>query len=136
MAGQFATLVVGRAAHDGSIELVSAGHLPLLHLCAGETKSRGATGVPLGMFPTTNFPIFSFSVQAGDSLLIYTDGLSEARNAAGEEYGLNRVRSVADGHRTKAPAELISNCLADLDTFTAGTKPADDLTMLALQRAD
>lgn len=135
MAGQFATLVVGRAAHDGSIELVSAGHLPLLHLCAGETKSRGATGVPLGMFPTTNFPIFSFSVQAGDSLLIYTDGLSEARNAAGEEYGLQRVRSVADGHRTKAPADLISNCLADLHTFTAGTKPADDLTLLALQRA-
>jgi phosphoserine phosphatase RsbU/P len=135
MAGQFATLVVGRAAHDGSVELVSAGHLPLLHLCAGETKSQGATGVPLGMFPTTNFPIFSFSVQAGDSLFIYTDGLSEARNAAGEEYGLHRVRSVADRHRIKSPAELISNCLSDLHTFTAGAKPADDLTLLALQRA-
>jgi sigma-B regulation protein RsbU (phosphoserine phosphatase) len=136
MAGQFATLVVGRAAHDGSVELVSAGHLPLLHLCAGETKSRSATGVPLGMFATTNFPVFSFSVQAGDSLLIYTDGLSEARNAAGEEYGLHRVRAIADGHRTKPPAELISNCLSDLHTFTAGMKPADDLTMLALQRAN
>jgi len=135
MAGQFATLVVGRAAHDGSVELVSAGHLPLLHLCAGETKSRSATGVPLGMFANTNFPIFSFSVQAGDSLLIYTDGLSEARNAAGEEYGLHRVRAMADGHRSKPPAELISHCLSDLHTFTAGAKPADDLTLLALQRA-
>jgi sigma-B regulation protein RsbU (phosphoserine phosphatase) len=92
--------------------------------------------VPLGMFATTNFPVFSFSVQAGDSLLIYTDGLSEARNAAGEEYGLHRVRAIADGHRTKPPAELISNCLSDLHTFTAGMKPADDLTMLALQRAN
>ncbi len=135
MAGQFATLVVGRAAHDGSVELVSAGHLPLLHLCAGETKSRSATGVPLGMFANTNFPIFSFSVQAGDSLLIYTDGLSEARNAAGEEYGLHRVRAMADGHKSKPPAELISHCLSDLRTFTAGAKPADDLTLLALQRA-
>lgn len=135
MAGQFATLVVGRATHDGAVELVSAGHLPLLHLCAGGTKSQGATGVPLGMFPTTNFPIFSFSVQAGDSLLIYTDGLSEARNAKGEEYGLHRVRTLADGHRAKPPAELISNCLADLDNFTAGAKQADDLTLLALQRA-
>jgi phosphoserine phosphatase RsbU/P len=135
MAGQFATLVVGRATHEGAVEIVSAGHLPLLHLCASGTKAQGATGVPLGMFPTTNFPVFSFSVQAGDSLLIYTDGLTEARNAADEEYGQHRVRAIADGHGTKPPAELISNCLSDLKTFTAGTKQADDLTLLALQRA-
>jgi phosphoserine phosphatase RsbU/P len=135
MAGQFATLVVGRATHDGSVEIVSAGHLPLLHLCADGTKSQGATGVPLGMFPSATFPIFSFSIQAGDSLLIYTDGLTEARNSNGEEYGLKRVRTIADGHGTKPPADLISNCLADLHTFTAGSKQADDLTLLALQRA-
>ncbi len=135
MAGQFATLVVGRATQDGAVELVSAGHLPLLHLCAGETKSQGATGVPLGMFANTSFPVFSFSISAGDSLLIYTDGLTEARNAGGEEYGLDRVKAVADGHRSKRPAELISHCLADLHDFTAGAKPADDLTLLALQRA-
>jgi len=135
MAGQFATLVVGRATHDGSVEIVSAGHLPLLHLCSGGTRSQGATGVPLGMFPSMNFPVFSFSIQAGDSLLIYTDGLTEARNAHGEEYGLHRVRAIADGHGTKPPSELISNCLADLHTFTSGSKQADDLTLLALQRA-
>jgi len=135
MAGQFATLVVGRATHEGAVELVSAGHLPLLHLCAGETKSQGATGVPLGMFPNTNFPVFTFSIQAGDSLLIYTDGLTEARNSKDEEYGLHRVKAVADRNGNKTPSELISNCLADLHSFTAGAKPADDLTLLALQRA-
>jgi sigma-B regulation protein RsbU (phosphoserine phosphatase) len=87
------------------------------------------------MFPSATFPVFSFSIQAGDSLLIYTDGLTEARNATGEEYGLKRVHALADGHRTKPPAELISNCLADLHTFTAGSKQSDDLTLLALQRA-
>jgi len=136
MAGQFATLVVGRATHDGAVDLVSAGHLPLLHLCAGETKSQGATGVPLGMFPNTNFPVFSFSVQAGDSLLVYTDGLTESRNGKDEEYGMHRVKALADKHRNKTPGELISNCLADLHDFTSGAKPADDLTLLALQRAD
>jgi sigma-B regulation protein RsbU (phosphoserine phosphatase) len=135
MAGQFATLVVGRATHEGAIELVSAGHLPLLHLCAGETKSQGATGVPLGMFPNTTFPVFTFSIRAGDSLLIYTDGLTEARNGKDEEYGLQRVKAVADRHGNKTPGELISNCLADLHSFTAGAKPTDDLTLLALQRA-
>ncbi len=135
MAGQFATLVVGRATRDGAVEIVSAGHLPLLHLCASGTKSQSATGVPLGMFPSTNFPVFSFSVQAGDSLFIYTDGLTEARNAADEEYGQHRVRAIADVHGTKPPSELISSCLSDLRTFTAGAKQADDLTLLALQRA-
>jgi phosphoserine phosphatase RsbU/P len=135
MAGQFATLVVGRATHEGAVEFVSAGHLPLLHLCAGETKSQGATGVPLGMFPNTTFPVFTFSIQAGDSLLIYTDGLTEARNGKDEEYGLHRVKAVADRHGKRTPSELISNCLADLHSFTAGARPADDLTLLALQRA-
>jgi phosphoserine phosphatase RsbU/P len=135
MAGQFATLVVGRATRDGAVDLVSAGHLPLLHLCAGETKSQGATGVPLGMFPNTNFPVFSFSVQAGESLLVYTDGLTESRNGNDEEYGMHRVKALADKHGNRTPGELISNCLADLHSFTAGAKPTDDLTLLALQRA-
>jgi sigma-B regulation protein RsbU (phosphoserine phosphatase) len=87
------------------------------------------------MFPNTNFPVFSFSVQAGDSLLVYTDGLTESRNGKDEEYGMHRVKALADKHRNKTPGELISNCLADLHDFTAGAKPADDLTLLALQRA-
>jgi sigma-B regulation protein RsbU (phosphoserine phosphatase) len=136
MAGQFATLVVGRATRDGAIEFVSAGHLPLLHLCATGTKSQGATGVPLGMFASANFPVFNFSIESGDSLFVYTDGLTESRNPAGEEYGLHRVKSVADTHAKKAPADLISNCLSDLQLFTAGSKPTDDLTLLALQRTN
>lgn len=135
MAGQFATLVVGRAFQDGSIELVSAGHLPLLHLGGGDTKSQGATGVPLGMFTNTSFPMDRFSIENGETLLIYTDGLTESRNAAGEEYGLNRVKTVAQMHSKCAPSELLSRCLSDLETFTAGIKQTDDLTLLAVHRA-
>jgi sigma-B regulation protein RsbU (phosphoserine phosphatase) len=135
LAGQFATLVVGRATQDGAVELVSAGHLPLLHLSGAETKSQGATGVPLGMFTNTNFPAFHFSIESRDSLLIYTDGLTEARNANGEEYGMHRVRAAANAKRNCAPADLLSHCLSDWRTFTAGTRPTDDLTVLAVQRA-
>jgi phosphoserine phosphatase RsbU/P len=134
LAGQYATLVVGRASKDGAIELVSAGHLPLLHLSGAETKSQGATGVPLGMFTNTNFPAFHFSIESGDSLLIYTDGLTEARNADGEEYGMHRVKAIANAKRNCAPADLLSHCLSDWGNFTAGTRPTDDLTVLAVQR--
>jgi phosphoserine phosphatase RsbU/P len=134
MAGQFATLVVGRASQDGSIEIVSAGHLPLLHLSDAATQSHVATGVPLGMFANTNFSVIRFSIDAGDSLLLYTDGLTEARNNDGDEYGVDRVKAIADAHGKRAPSDLISQCLSGLRSFTEGTKQVDDLTVLALQR--
>ena len=129
LAGQFATLVVGRASHDGSVELVSAGHLPLLHLGGIETKSQGATGVPLGMFTNTNFPVIRFSIESGDSLLIYTDGLTEARNAKGEEYGMHRVKAVAHATRQMRASGSACHIVCRIcGNFTAGTKQTDDLT--------
>jgi phosphoserine phosphatase RsbU/P len=135
LAGQYATLVVGRAARDGSVEFVSAGHLPLLHLGGGQARSEGATGVPLGMFTNMRFPVHRFSLDLGDALLIYTDGLTEARNSAGEEYGIHRVKNVAALHRTTAPDDVISECLSGLHSFAVGAKQTDDLTLLAIRRA-
>ena len=135
LAGQFATLVVGRASQDGSIEFVSAGHLPVLHLGRHGATSQHATGVPLGMFCQTRFPVQHFSLSSGDALLLYTDGLTEARNSSSEEYGVSRVKQAAQRHYATAPHELIAGCLSDLSSFTAGAKPLDDLTLLTLQRA-
>jgi phosphoserine phosphatase RsbU/P len=136
LAGQFVTLIVGRAAPDGSVEFVSAGHLPLLHLHAGRATPKDSTGVPLGMFCDTRFCIHRLTLTAGDSLLLYTDGLTETRNRAGEEYGLARVHTLAAGNGRANPAELISVCLDDLQTFGEGLKRTDDLTLLALRRAE
>src|SRR2546428_288026 len=82
LAGQFATLVVGRATPDGSVEFVGAGHLPLLHIHSEGATPRESTGVPLGMFCGTRFPLHRMTLAAGDSLFLYTDGLTEARNRA------------------------------------------------------
>lgn len=135
LAEQFATLVVGRATEDGSVEFVSAGHLPVLHLGRDGAKSEGATGVPLGMFTNTHFPVHQLSLRSGEALLVYTDGLTEARNAVSEEYGVNRVKETAQRHYAAAPDRLIAGCLSDLQNFTAGTKRADDLSLLVLRRA-
>jgi phosphoserine phosphatase RsbU/P len=135
LAGQYATLVVGRASLDGSVEFVSAGHLPLLHLGKIEARAEGATGVPLGMFSTSLFPVHRLSLDMGEALLIYTDGMTEARNSDGEEYGIQRVKTAARLSRTATPDGLISACLSDLRSFTAGVKQTDDLTLLAIGRA-
>src|SRR6202790_1692318 len=83
LAGQFATLVVGRAARDGSVEFVNAGHLPVLHIHCGGATPKDSTGVPLGMFGNTRFPVHRLTLASGDTLFLYTDGLTEARNLAG-----------------------------------------------------
>lgn len=134
LAGQFATLVVGRAAHDGSVEFVSAGHLPVLHIHGDGATPKDSTGVPLGMFCNTRFPVHQLTLAHGDTLFLYTDGLTEARNRAGAEYGLHRIRKLATRHSTKGPAGLISECLEDLLSFQEGVKQTDDLTLLAVRQ--
>jgi len=134
LAGQYATLVVGRATNDGSVEFVSAGHLPVLHLGRNGAKSEGATGVPLGMFTNSHFPVHRLSLSPGEALLIYTDGLTESCNPVSEEYGVNRVRETAKRHYAATPDQLIAGCLADLQSFAAGTKRTDDLSLLVLRR--
>ena len=135
LAGQFATLVVGRATDDGSVEFVSAGHLPVLHLGCNGAKSEGATGVPLGMFTNRHFPVHQLSLSSGEALLLYTDGFTEACNAVSEEYGVNRIKETAQRHYAATPDRLIAGCLSDLQNFTAGTKRTDDLSLLVLRRA-
>src|ERR1700731_4324356 len=136
LAGQFATLVVGRAAHDGLVEFVSAGHLPLLHMHADGATSKDSTGVPLGMFCNARFPLHRLALAHGDSLFLYTDGLTEARNRAGAEYGLHRIRTLAAQKTGIESAGLISECLKDLLIFGEGLKQTDDLTLLAVRRAE
>jgi phosphoserine phosphatase RsbU/P len=133
-AGQYATLVVGRAWPDGKVEYVSAGHLPLFHISALAVSSKEATGVPLGMFGTTGFHVCHLSLAPGDSLLLYTDGLTEMFNAAGCEFGVERVRSLAKRHAAAHPEQMLSACLEEIRGFSATAKHTDDLTLLVLHR--
>ncbi len=136
LAGQFATLVVGRATDDGSVEFVSAGHLPLLHIHGDGVSPKDSTGVPLGMFCNARFPVHQLTLAHGETVLLYTDGLTESRNRAGQEYGLHRIRALAERHTGKAPDGLISECLEDLLSFGEGLKQTDDLTLLVVRRAE
>lgn len=134
LAGQYATLVVGRAAADGQVEMVSAGHLPVLHLKEGGAVSRAATSYPLGMFRSAEFEPMRISLAEGESLLLYTDGATEARSASDEEYGLHRITDLASRCAGLSPDQLLECCIADLSRFSGAKKMSDDLTLLALQR--
>jgi sigma-B regulation protein RsbU (phosphoserine phosphatase) len=133
LAGQYATLVCGHAAPSGEVEIHNAGHLPAIVVGRNGVRSIESTGLPLGMFMHVQFSPTRLHMQAGDTLLLYTDGLSEARNQD-EEYGLERIAKVAHLRPLWTPTDLVSACLDDLNTFVGSGARLDDLTVLAIQR--
>lgn len=135
-AGQFATMIVGCASPDGEVEYVSAGHLPLFHVSPAGVRAREATGVPLGMFSATHFPVCEVRLALGDKLLLYTDGLTEMANAVGEEYGVARVQALARRHAAAEPHALVDAYLEEIRSFSANAKQTDDLTLMVLHRAN
>ncbi len=83
IAGQYATLICGRAGRQGEIEITSAGHFPALMVAKDGVRQISSTGLPLGMFSTSRYAVQRVRLEPGDSLLLYTDGISEANSPAG-----------------------------------------------------
>jgi phosphoserine phosphatase RsbU/P len=132
----FATLVCGRARGRGEVELCNAGHCPPLLIQAGQVTRLEATGLPLGLFSEGQYSVQTLRLRPGDSPLLYTDGLTEARNVADEEYGEERLSNLAGEHHAPRPRPFIDACLDDLSTFLSGTPLRDDLTVMAICRTD
>lgn len=131
----YATLVCGRASAGGEIELCNAGHCPPLVIRKGEVSSVDATGLPIGIFCTGHYSVKKLHLSPGDTLLLYTDGVSEAQDGTQAEYGLERLLRLAGAHHDWPPQALIDGCLEDLSAFRRGTPYRDDLTLMVLRRA-
>jgi phosphoserine phosphatase RsbU/P len=136
IAGQYATLICGRAGQRGEIEIGSAGHLAALLIAKDGVRQVCSTGVPLGMFSTSRYTVERVRMERGDSLLLYTDGISEAVNASGTEYGAARLSNVAGGRHGWVPQELAAACMKDVQNYSSGRKQADDQTLMVVHRAD
>jgi sigma-B regulation protein RsbU (phosphoserine phosphatase) len=135
LAGQYATLVCGLAKPSGDVEIHNAGHCPAIVVRRSGVSCFESTGLPLGMFLDTEFSSTRVQLEAGDTLFLYTDGLSEASNESGE-YGVDRVMTLVGKHAARQPAELIAACLDDVRAFTNGGPGCDDMTVLAVRRCD
>jgi len=88
------------------------------------------------MFCSTDFPVRELQLAAGDKLFLYTDGLSEVFDAAGDEFGIGRVRSLASRHGGQNPDEMLASCLSEILSFSVASKQTDDLTLLVVHRAN
>jgi len=133
-AGQYATLVCGRAGRTGELEICNAGHPASLLLRKGEVTQIESTGLPLGMFSTGSYPVTRTTLEPGDTLFLYTDGLSEARDRSGAEFGVARVSQFVSERHALAPEALTAACLENLKHHAAGAARTDDLTIMVLRR--
>ena len=130
----YATLVCGKANTSGGIEICNAGRLPPLLLRQGAVQSIEATGLPVGIFCNEHFSVIRFQMDKGDTLFLYTDGLSETRDGAGSEYGVERLSSFLRENGGLAPKTLLTTCVNEVDAFRIANSLADDLTLMAIQR--
>lgn len=136
MPAYYATLVCGKAHKSGQIELCNAGHLPPLVVRNSEITSIEATGVPVGIFRGEKYSATRLQLEAGDRLLLYTDGVTESRDPWGAEYGIERLRLIAGSEQPLTPQALTSACLGDLTFFRSGRPKSDDLTVMVVQRVN
>ncbi|MGB8959193.1 MAG: SpoIIE family protein phosphatase [Candidatus Aminicenantales bacterium] len=130
----FATLVCGRAADSGEIEVCNAGHLPPLLITERGVDEIEPTGLPLGAFSDAQFATSRNRVEPGQAILLYTDGLSEARDRGGRMYGSARIRELVLGRQRSSPDDLIEACMKDLAAFRKDVPAGDDLTIMAVRR--
>ncbi|HKW25458.1 MAG TPA: SpoIIE family protein phosphatase [Terriglobales bacterium] len=135
LAAHYATLVCGHALSTGEVELCNAGHLPPLHLHGNKVTEVPSTGLPLGMFCSQEFALSRLRLESGDSLLLYTDGLTEAEDEAGTAYGKERLGRLVASNCGAAPSNLLALCRQDLDAFRGSAGIRDDLSLMAVSRA-
>ncbi len=132
--GQFVTMVLLIIdAQNGRVDLASAGHpLPLLASHAGAAAVRAEPDLVLGVESNSKYHTQSFTIRAGDSLLLYTDGVVDSENPAGERFGVKRLISCAAQARGGAQA-LIDAVVSAVTGFRSESARADDVTLLAVR---
>jgi sigma-B regulation protein RsbU (phosphoserine phosphatase) len=134
ISADYATLVCGRAGSSGEVDICNAGHCPPLVIRSDGILRLEATGLPVGIFGAGEYSATRVQLSPGDSLLLYTDGLTEAKDRADVEYGTERLVRLVEGGRELSPQALTELCLEDLKSFVSGAPATDDLSILAIRR--
>ncbi|HEX5042237.1 MAG TPA: PP2C family protein-serine/threonine phosphatase [Candidatus Polarisedimenticolaceae bacterium] len=134
LASKFISLFYGEVEKNGNMVYVNAGHAPpLLRGGAGLSElTRG--GLVLGPSPDALYERGYVTLEPGDVLLGYTDGITEAENPAGDAYGVDRLRDLLLRKTWTSARELVEAVLADVDGYVGSDLRVDDQTLVAVVR--
>jgi hypothetical protein len=133
----FATLFFASLdTEDSALTYVNAGHRPgLLVDGGGEVRWLSGGGTPVGLIPKASYESHTLPLAMDDLLVLYTDGVWEAENEAGEEFGRERLARAVLAARDRPAREIVQAVRSEWARFRGGADPADDTTVIALRRA-
>jgi phosphoserine phosphatase RsbU/P len=115
---------------------VNCGHLPpFLIRARGGTERLEPTATVLGAFPEWECSDGETRVLPGDTLFLYTDGVTEAESASGDDFGDGRLEAVLKSARLEKPEAIIDRVIGAVQSFSVGTQE-DDITVVAFQRSN
>jgi phosphoserine phosphatase RsbU/P len=120
-------------APDGSLTYCNAGHNAPLLVSASAIRRLETGGVVLGLFDTATFEQETVTLEPGDLIVLFSDGVTEAMNAEGEEFTDDRLIACANAHRGAAPQQVLDALLADVHAFCAGEPQSDDVTAVLVR---
>ena len=131
---RYATLFFGVLDTAGRLEFINAGHPSPLLVRAGCVSSPFPAGCfPLGLFPQATFKTSSCILEPGDTLILFTDGITEAANQHDEQFRIERLQKVVERYSSAAIDELPTAILAAVEKFTCCAHQDDDLTLLIIR---
>jgi sigma-B regulation protein RsbU (phosphoserine phosphatase) len=118
---------------SGVLRYCNAGHNPPYLLRAeGGRDALGATGVPFGIDADMPYRIEETTLRPGDTLFLFSDGITEAFDCEGAEFGTARLEAALEAGRGGSAAELVAGVLSATAAFAAGADQSDDITCLGL----
>nr|AFI78695.1 stage II sporulation E family protein [uncultured bacterium ws085G8] len=118
---------------SGELHYINAGHeAPIIFRQNGETTGLDITGGVIGLFPAAQFAVKTVTLNQGDLIFAYTDGVNEAKNLQGEQFGESRIMEITDP-QDNSPDSFLSIILNAVTEFRGTAEQSDDITMLALK---
>lgn len=119
----------------GSLQFINAGHNPpLIANADGKVTQLASGGFPLGIIPMAQYEVGQTELQSGDVLVVYSDGVSEANNLKGDEYGIERLEEVVKRNLQASASGLRDKVESSLSTFTQTAPANDDITLVIVKR--
>ena len=135
-AAKFATLFYAEwNSEERCLNYVNAGHNAPLLLGNGRCERLERGGMPLGMFPAAKFDTGRVCLKPGETLVLYSDGITEAATATGEEFGESRLEEVVKVNCGKPLAEIQAQVLQAVRKWS-GPSPEDDMTLMLVRATD
>jgi serine phosphatase RsbU (regulator of sigma subunit) len=130
---RYATAMYGRLSPDGELSYCSAGHNPALAYGQNGLRRLEAGGMPVGLFEAAAYESSRVQLAPGETVVLYSDGVTEAHNVEGEEFGEARLADVLKQHHDKPAAETLERLVTAVKAFAHGAEQYDDVTALVVK---